>query len=159
VGPSLWCSGETELGYGWNYIELNPPISVCGCSVEPGEPPSAPRILIAATNLSEYACFYPEWGCDNISTQVLNGCEMHEFGCLGALYPRPYNSYYSTMHSGFYGQNFEYCPPEWFRDQGDTTPDATEYGYVELAWRIYLVCNGPTAAKSATWGGIKAMYR
>jgi hypothetical protein len=84
---------------------------------------------------------------------------MHEYSCLPTIYPRPYNSYYPTIHSGFYGQNFGYCPPMWFADSRDTSPDATVYGYVELAWRIYLVCSGPTNVEPTTWGNIKSMYR
>ncbi len=50
-------------------------------------------------------------------------------------------------------------PPVWFTDQNDTTPDAAQYGYVELAWRIYLVCSGPTSTEPTAWGNIKSMYR
>ena len=63
------------------------------------------------------------------------------------------------MHSGYYGQGFRYCPPRWFKDGRDTTPDAIEYGYVELAWRIYLTCSGPSGVEPTTWGNIKSMYR
>jgi len=158
VGPSLWNSGIRGLDYAWNYLNVDPPISICGCSVNPGSPPSAPRILITATHLGNPPS-YPQWGADNISTQLEQGCEFHEISCLPALYPRPYNSYYPTMHSGYYGQGFRYCPPRWFKDRRDTTPDAIEYGYIELAWRIYLTCSGPTGAEPTTWGNIKSMYR
>jgi hypothetical protein len=63
------------------------------------------------------------------------------------------------MHSGFYGQNFTYCPPQGLLDGRDTTPDGTQFGFVELAWRVYLLCTGPTAGEPATWGDIKSMYR
>jgi hypothetical protein len=158
VGPSLWNSGTMGTDYAWNYIMVDPPISICGCSVNPGSPPSAPRILVTVTHTGS-DCSYPDWGADNISTAALQGCDMHEYSCLASLYPRPYSSYYPTIHSGFYGQNFEYCPPLWWADGRDTTPDATEYGYVELAWRIYLICSGPTNARPSTWGNIKSMYR
>jgi len=131
VGAALWNSGVVELSYGWNYIDVDPPVSICGCCIEPGNPPQAPRILIAATVLGYHGSgYYPVWGFDNIGDNLENGC---------------------AMHSGFYGQAFEHCPPQWFRDPGDTTPDGTLYGYVELAWRIYLACHGPTAVQPVTW--------
>jgi len=158
IGPSLWNSGPWETGYAWNYIPVDPPISICGCSVNRGSPPSAPRILVTATHIGS-ECTYPQWGLDNISTHVEQGCEFHEYSCLPSIYPRPYNSYYSTMHSGYYGRDFQYCPPLWFKDGRDTTPDATLYGYIELAWRIYLICSGPTSVEPTTWGNIKSIYR
>ncbi len=158
IGPSLWRSGILELDSGWNYVNINPPISICGCSVDPGNPLSGPRILVTATH-GGYPAYYPNWAADNISTVVERGCDFHGLSCLPALYPRPYNSYYPAMHSGFYGQNFQYCPPLWFKDGRDTTPDATDYGYIELAWRIYLICSGPTNVEPTTWGNIKGMYR
>lgn len=99
------------------------------------------------------------WGADNISTPLGEGCPMHDLGCLPALYPRPYVGHYSIMHSGYYGQGFEYCPPLWFKDGNDTTADGSQYGFVELKWRIYLACSGPTATEGTTWGDIKSMYR
>jgi hypothetical protein len=62
------------------------------------------------------------------------------------------------MRSGYYGQGFEYCPPQLFKDGYDTTPDGSQYGFLELAWRIYLTCSGPTEAATTTWSDIKAMY-
>jgi hypothetical protein len=159
VGPSLWRSGTVELRYGWSDISVDPVLSICGCCVDPGEPPAAPRLLITATHLTPDWCDLPIWGFDNISTAVENGCDMHEYGCMPALYPRPHSSHYSGIHSGFYGQEFEYCPPQLFKDPNDTTPDGTQYGYLELLWRIYLGCYGPTVTQPATWGGIKSMYR
>ncbi len=158
VGPSLWNSGDMETAAGWNVIDVDPPISICDCAIDPGPPPSAPRILITATMVG-YEATYPAWGLDNIGYAVAQGCVMHDVGCLPALYPRPYNSHYTTIHSGYYGVNFEYCPPAWFLDGYDTTPDGTLYGFIELAWRIYLICSGPTATEPSTWGNIKSMYR
>jgi len=158
VGPSLWSSGPWETGYAWNYIPVERPICLTGCSVNPGSPQSAPRILVTATHTGSEGV-YPAWGFDNISTNVAQGCEMHDYSCLPALYPRPYSSMYVTMHSGFYGQNFVYSPPLWFKDGRDTTPDAIEYGHIELAWRIYLTCSGPTNVEPTTWGNIKNIYR
>jgi hypothetical protein len=83
---------------------------------------------------------------------------MHEYGCMPVLYPRPYASHYSTIHSGYYGHDFEYCPPQWFKEPNDSTPDGTEYGFIELAWRIYIGCDGPTQTQSTTWGSIKTLY-
>ena len=159
IGPSLWNSGHYwRMYYGWNYVEIDPPISVCGCCVNSGPPPSAPRILVAATHGGTYAT-YPTWGCDVISYPVLMMCDMHDYGCLPALYPRPYNSHYEVIHSGFYGKGFQYCPPQRFPDGNDSTPDASIYGFTELAWRIYLICSGPTEVESATWSEIKSMYK
>jgi hypothetical protein len=159
IGPPLWSSGEWWTGYAWNYIPVYPPLCLTGCSAIQGDPPARPRILITASHIGRYNTTYPSWGFDNISTGVEVGCDMHEYSCLPSLYPRPYNSYYPTIHSGFYGQDFEYCPPLWFRDKRDTTPGATQYGYIEMAWRIYLTCSGPTNVEPTTWGNIKSMYR
>jgi hypothetical protein len=106
-----------------------------------------------------YDGYYPAWGCDNISTALETGCIMHDYGCLPALYPRPYVSNYTSMRSGVYGQNFEYCPPQLFKDGRDTTPDGSQYGFIELAWRLYVACGGPTEREGTRWGDIKSMYR
>ena len=159
VGPSLWNSGiYWQMYYGWNYLEIDPPITICGCAVDPGPPPSGPRILVTATHGGTLAT-YPAWGFDDISTPLEQGCTMHDYGCLPAGYPRPSAGHYSTIHSGYYGNNFQYCPPQWFKEGGDSTPDASQYGFMELAWRIYVSCPGPTHVENTTWGGIKSMYR
>ena len=156
VGPSLWNSGPQETGFAWNYYAVDPPISICPCTVIGLE---YPRILVTATHVGAQGV-YPAWGTDNISTPIEQACIMHDYGCLPAYYPRPYNSHYTSMHSGFYGNRaFNYCPPQWFVDGHDTTPDATVYGFVELAWRVYVICSGPTETESSTWGSIKSMYR
>jgi hypothetical protein len=158
VGPSLWNSGEYWTGYAWNYVDVTPPLCLSSCAVGTG-PISAPRLLVTATHIGRVDPTYPAWGFDNVSTPVMDGCELHESSCMPTTYPRPYNSYYARMHSGFYGQDFEYCPPLWFRDWRDSTPDAAEYGYIEICWRVYLVCSGPTDVQPTTWGNIKSMYR
>lgn len=158
VGPSLWTSSPWETHYAWNYIPVDPPLSICDCSVDPGPPPSGPRILIISTKIGVCGS-YPAWGFDNISTQVEQGCEMIDLSGRPALYPRPENSYYGTIHSGYYGTDFMYCPPIWIADGRDTTPDYSQFGAVELAWTIYLNCSGPTATEPSTWGNIKSMYR
>jgi hypothetical protein len=159
VGPPLWTSEEFTPCFGWTYITIDPPISICQCSVDPGPPPSGPRILVTATHVGIY-CVYPCWGFDNISWAIQEGCAMHDEGCLPALYPRPYSSNYGTMHSGYYGNGgFDYCPAQWFLDPLDTTPDGTQYGFLELAWTVYLICAGPTEVSPTSWGNIKSMYR
>jgi hypothetical protein len=158
VGPPLWNSGRYQTGFAWNYVYVDPPLCITDCVLYPGPPPPSPRLLLMVTH-GPYDATYPAWGFDNIGTNVEMGCDMHEQSCLQCLYPRPYNSHYTAIHSGFYGPDFEYCPPLWFKDQEDTTPDATQYGYVELAWRIYLACYGPSGVESTTWGNVKSIYR
>jgi len=158
VGPSLWTSGPWEFHYAWNYIPVDPPLSICDCSVDPGPPPSGPRILIASTAIGTDGG-YPAWGFDNISTGLEQGCEMIDIGGWPALYPRPYNSHYATLHSGYYGPDFMYSPPQRFCDGRDTTRDCSQFGFIEFAWTIYLICSGPTATVPTTWGNIKSMYR
>jgi hypothetical protein len=157
VGPAVWNSGPYETGFGWNYVTVDPPISVCGCATTQ-DPPTASRILVTTTHTGPHGQ-YPAWGFDNIGTAVETGCQMTDEGGMDALYPRPYTSHYETMHSGFYGRSFAYCPPEWFLDKSDTTPDGSDLGYVELAWRVYVTCSGPTGVESASWGQIKTIYR
>ncbi|MGQ9811661.1 MAG: hypothetical protein ACUVQ7_10030 [bacterium] len=154
IGGSLWNSGGIETRWGWNYIPVSPPLEVCPCVISPNY---APRFLITATMIGSDAT-YPAWGMDNISTPIETGCQMHDYGCLTALYPRPYVSHYPTIHTGYYGPNFQYCPPLWFLD-GRDDGTGTLYGFIELAWRIYMICDGPTPTEESSWGSIKAMYR
>jgi hypothetical protein len=158
VGGSLWNSGPVEFCVGgWNYVDVDPDLCVSACATEPGG--GYPRILIAATAIGT-DCTYPAFGFDNLSTPVQDGtCALHDTGCLPALYPRPYVSHYSTIHSGFYGPAFQYCPPLVFADGRDTSADYSVYGLIELAWRVYLINSGPTAVEPSTWGNIKSMYR
>jgi hypothetical protein len=155
--PSLpfpvWSSGPKELcTAGWNYI----PVNFCFGSCWTQLPISYPRYLFTAKHIGTDAR-YPQWGFDNISTPLALGGQMHDEGCCPALYPRPQVSHYTTIHSGYYGVNFQYCPPLGFLDSGDTTGNT--YGFIELAWRIYLWNTGPTAVEPSTWGSIKSMYR
>ena len=159
IGPSLWSSGAMSLGYAWNRILVDPPVSICPCAVDPGPPPSTPRVLVTATHTDLDFGDDIMWGADNISTLIEKGCLMHDIGCLPVLYPRPYVGHYSTMHSGYYGQGFEFCPPYGFVDGNDTTADGSQYGFIELAWRITMVLSGPTGTEPTTWSGIKSMYR
>ncbi|MGD8628983.1 MAG: hypothetical protein PVH52_07855 [bacterium] len=158
VGGSIWNSGPYETGFGWNYVTFEPPLCVTDCAALPGPPSASPRVLVTARMVGSDGT-YPAWGMDNIGTPVDLGCAMHDSGCLPALYPRPVTSAYPTVHSGYYGPNFQYCPPLWFADGADTTPDAGTYGFIELAWRLYLACEGPTGAESSSWGNIKRIYR
>ncbi|MFH1312208.1 MAG: hypothetical protein ABIJ00_03185 [Candidatus Eisenbacteria bacterium] len=159
VGPSLWNSGPVETQFSWNEILIDPPLDLSGCYIHAGPPASTPRFLVTATHTGTDGT-YPAWGFDNVGTAVIDGCAMHAFGCLPALYPRPSVSHYPTMRSGFYGENetFEYCPPERFVDGADTTFDARVYGLVELAWRVQLDCD-PNATEETTWGKVKSLYR
>lgn len=158
VGPSLWNSGPVETVHNWGFIDVDPPIFLTSCCIDPGPPPEYPRILITATHVGSDAT-YPRWGTDNISAPIAEACEMHDIGCLNALYPRPTSSHYTTIHSGYYGVDFTYCPPLWFLDGDDTSAGGTDFGYVEFAWRLYLLCEGPDAVEPTSWGVIKNMYR
>jgi hypothetical protein len=158
VGGSLWNSGPVETHRNWNIIDITPPLCITGCCVDPGPPPSGPRILVTATHTGTEAT-YPEWGLDNISAPVEQGCEMHDVGCLPILYPRPAVSHYATMHSGYYGVDFAHCPPYWFQDGSDTTIDGSVYGFLELAWSILLNESGPSGTGPSTWSDIKSMYQ
>jgi hypothetical protein len=157
LGPSMWNSGPVETHFGWNYFWIEPALCVvdCVCSVEPR---AYPRILLTATMTGDNGV-YPAWGFDNISQALDEGCLMHDYGCATALYPRPSNSHYPIMHSGYYGNGQISCPPAWFCDGNDQTPECNEYGFVELAWRVLLTCAGPSATEPSTWGKIKRIYR
>jgi hypothetical protein len=157
VGPALWNSGPYETMKGWNDVIVDPPVVVTDCSTLPG--PSSPRILFIARHTGTDAT-YPQWGFDNISEPLYDpsGCPMHDIGCLPVLYPRPQTSYYDMIHTGYYGIDFEYCPPYVFLDGADTTEDGSVYGLVELAWKVTLECNGP-AVEPGTWGRLKSMYK
>lgn len=157
IGEALWNSGPCETKYGWNYVDVDLPLCLTSCSVGPGPPPVAPRILVTAECIgTEWT--YPLWGFDTISRPLEAGCELHEMTSFAALYPRPDVSYYTTMRTGFYGVDFEHCPPLWIPSPDSLGPGGG-YGFVEACWRIYLICDGPTEAGPSTWGNIKSMYR
>jgi hypothetical protein len=151
VGPALWSSGPVETSIGWNYIVPSDPVNTY-----PHD-----QVLLTATCTGSQGD-YPIWAIDNVSTPVLYGCELHDYCCLPLLYPRPYSSHFSTMHSGYYGQDFAYCPPQWFMDSRDTTPNGTMWGYAELAWRLYFICSGSSGVvpeePGTSWSKIKSMY-
>ena len=160
IGAPLWSSGPKELcAGGWNYVVVTPGVCVTKCFTEMvGGMKAYPRVLVTAKMIGSSA-IYPQWGFDNIASHVnaVPSCAMHDYGCCPALYPRPYVSHYSTIHTGYYGVDFAYCPPQWFLDGGDTVGNV--FGFIELAWRIYLTNSGPTATEPSTWGNIKSMYR
>ena len=168
VGGSLWNSGQLDTHFGWNYFVVDPPLCLTSCTTVPGPPPREPRILVTAT-ITGTDGISPAFGLDNISTAIAQGCILHGVGCMPALYPRPYVSHYPAIHSGYYGVNFQYCPPLNFCDGRDTTcvaslcmPDGSngqQFGFIELAWRIYVVCEGPTAREPSSWSNIKRIYR
>lgn len=154
----MWNSGSVESTYGWNYIPMSPYLLIEDCCIDLDPFPMRPRILIVATHIGT-DCSYPSWGMDNISSSIEIGCQMHDRGCYNALYPRPYISHYQAMHSGYYGVDFEYCPPQWFADGRETTETYDEFGFLELAWRLYVHSRYYKATEPATWGTIKAMFR
>jgi hypothetical protein len=156
----LWNSGPVETGFAWNYIYVEPPLCLTPCYDQP-------FMVVVTANHTGTDGIYPAWGMDNISTAIETGCELHDYGCMPATFPR--NCWADCMpgltgicvHSGYFGNGdpCQYDPPLWFCDGRDTTPDCSQFGPLELAWRIYLICAGPTANETSTWGNIKTMYR
>jgi hypothetical protein len=153
----LWNSGPIETAFAWNYIYVEPPLCFTYC--EPN-PYGYPVVTVTATMTGTNG-IYPAWGMDNISTTLEVGCLLHDLGCLPVYYPRtaPGVDPATCVHGGYFGTDPTYCPPAGFLDGRDTTPDGTQYGFIELAWRIYVGCSGPTSAEPSTWGNIKSMYR
>jgi hypothetical protein len=139
VGPVLWTSGPVETQVGWTDVVIDPPVGVGDCFSDPGPPPSAARVLVTATHIGTM-CSYPQWGLDNVSRPVIEGCAMHDISCLPVLYPRPRTSHYATIHTGYYGTDSETCPPQPILDPNDHTPDGTHYGHLELAWKLHVQC-------------------
>jgi hypothetical protein len=163
----IYQSGGVEFHFGWQYyyFDVDPdtpgdqPLCITPCCVEPGPPPGYPTILITATHIGG-AGPYPAWGWDNISTPIAQGAILHDIGCMPVVYPRwPCDTYapQAMVHSGYIGTfPFEYWPPLAFLDGADTN---FHFGCLELAWRIYVICEGPTAAQPTSWGNIKSMYK
>jgi len=150
----LWNSGPLETHYAWNYYLIDPPLCLTPCySVDNYS-------IVVTAHMTGTEGIYPAWGFDNISTAIETGCIMHDLGCLPALYPRVACGYGTPMVRGGYigTYPFEYWPPLGFLDGRDTTPDGSMFGCIEMAWRIYLICDGPTATQPSTWGNIKSMY-
>jgi hypothetical protein len=154
----LWQSGRIGTHFGWNYVDVNDPdgISLCPCSEYDF---MYPRVIVTLTMVGTEG-MYPAVGFDNISTTIEAGCDMHDIGCLTALYPRDWcGGSDPRVHSGLVGTYpFEYWPPLGFCDGGDTTPDCSQYGYVDLALRLYVLCTEPTEVQPTSWGEIKSLY-
>ncbi len=150
----LWNSGPVETGFAWNYIPVDPFVCLTPCYN------GDVSFVVTATHTGTDG-IYPAWGLDNISTSIETGCVLHDYGCLPAVYPRMACGTVGPMvHGGYIGTYpFEYWPPQAFLDGADTTPDGTQFGAIELAWRVYIGCAGPTATEPSSWGNIKSMYR
>jgi hypothetical protein len=146
---NLWNSGDVETGPGWNYFDIIPPLSICPCFDGMDL-----TFVVTATMVGTDAT-YPAWGMDNVSTAIETACELHDYGCLPLVYPR------ASVMSGYFGNGdpCQYDPPLVFGDGRDTTPDLSMFGPIELAWRVYLICSGPTDVEPSTWGNIKSMYK
>jgi hypothetical protein len=155
----IWNSGPWETHFAWNYIPVEPPQCLTPCCVDP-LPDCNPVVVVTATMVGSDAS-YPAWGMDNISTTIEKGCVLHDYGCMPVVYPRGWCGGSATkVHSGYIGTfPFENWPPLCFLDGGDTTPDGSMFGCLDFAWRIYLICDGPTPTKPSTWGNIKRIYR
>jgi hypothetical protein len=150
----LWSSGPLETHYAWNYFDVHPPLPLTTCWASD----NFGFVLTATMTGSEGG--YPAWGFDNISTALETGCLMHDVGCLPVVHPRgACGGIDPKVHTGYIGTfPFEYWPPAEFCDGRDTTPGCSQFGSVELAWRVYMFCSGPDATKPSTWGNLKSMY-
>ena len=150
--PLFWLggTGPVETGPGWNYFVFDPPVSICPCwdGVDY-------LTFIITMHMTGTDGVYPAVGMDNVSTAIEVGCELHDYGCLPLAYPR------ATVQSGYYGNGdpCQYDPPAIFCDGRDSTPDCSLYGPIEMAWRAYIICAGPTDVETSTWGNIKSMYQ
>jgi hypothetical protein len=165
-GPQIhvWGSGPYETAFGWNYIYTDPVcLTECWSECAGGAYPAGPQILVTL-RMTGTQGVYPAVGFDNISTPLGLGYVMHDIGCLPAFWPRmilePGQCPCNNAHGGYFGSYFwEILPPESFIDGRDTTPDGSQYGAIEMAWRILIICGGPTSAEPSTWSNIKSMYR
>jgi hypothetical protein len=153
----VWNSGPVETGYAWNYFDVVPPVCLFECYYG-----AYTGVVVTATHTGPNGT-YPAWGMDNISTSLETGCIMHDYACLPASYPRAWCGSQAgvgyQVHGGYIGTYaFEYWPPLCFLDGRDTTADGSQFGCIELAWRIYIICEGFTPTQPSTWGNIKSMY-
>jgi hypothetical protein len=151
----LWNSGPFETGFAWNYCYVDPPLCLTDCGQ------IGPKFVVTAT-MTGTDGIYPAFGMDNISTPIEQGYpDLIERNGLPCPYPRFACSAGDPMvHSGYIGTfPFQYWPPLAFLDGDDTTEDGSQFGAIELAWRVYIICGGPTATEPSSWGNIKSMYR
>ena len=153
----IWNSGPFETGFAWNYIYVDPPLCLTAC--DPTGVDVKPFVVTATHTGTDG--IYPAWGMDNISTTLELACDFHDYSCLPAPYPRVGCGMGTpAVHGGYIGTfPFEYWPPDPFLDGRDTTPDGSQFGAIELAWKCYIICAGPTATEPSSWGNIKSMYR
>jgi hypothetical protein len=168
-GCNIWNSGPLESHFGWNYFEIRPPVAldICPDFCSPWEQGCPyPTILLTMTMTGAEGT-YPAIGFDNVSTPAGQGCAMHDIGCLPALYPRngP-GGQEPRVRSGYLGNSgFDHWPPRPIPDgRHATRPSGAQwYGFVEPAWRVNVICYGPSAAQKqaqpATWGAIKSLYK
>jgi len=166
----LWNSGPMETHFGWNYFSTWPTgveLDDCPDFCPPWQE-DCPYPTIAVTmTMTGADGTYPAVGFDNVSMPMEQGCSIHEVGCLPAVYTRGGPSGVEPrVRSGYVGSYpFEHWPPRPFPDgKHASLPSGAEwYGYVETAWRVYLLCTGPSLAppqtQTATWGAIKSLYR
>jgi hypothetical protein len=160
----LWNSGPIETHFGWNYLEVDPPVYVWPCWDYEEWPPAAPAIVVTMTFVGSEGG-YPMIAFDNIGTAVEVGCLMHDYGCLPALYPRSrMGGDDPSIHSGYVGKYaFEHWPPLPFPDGIFTDPWGSGcFGFVELAWQIYfplVPMRTPEGIQPASWSSIKSLYR
>jgi hypothetical protein len=167
MNPLMHICDVTVSGthFGWNYIPFPDTCCVTPCAMV-WPPPAYPRVIITASMVGLLGS-YPAWGCDNISTALEQGCVMHDLCCYPVYWPRmcpvacAMPTFPEFTHSSYFGTYFwEYGPPGLcFCDGRDTTPSCTQFGAIELAWRIYLDCLGPTGVEPSKWGDIKGMFQ
>jgi hypothetical protein len=162
----LWNSGPLDLGFGWNEFEVWPLVEISRCAAECGNWDPTSKCFALTMTMVGTGGDYPAVGFDNVGTSVEAGCVLHDVGCLPAVFPRSWAGGSGTrVHSGYVGAYpFQYWPPLGL-------PDGLIYsgglgfgcGFVEAAWRMYFHCTYPTrfetTIQSASWGGIKNLYR
>ena len=154
----LWNSGPYECNVGWNYLEIDPPLCLTDCCLDP-QPDCNPSIVVTIT-MTGYEHIYPEIAFDCPYAVALFGYPWHDIGCLPAVVPRgPCGGPAPAVHGGYIGSYpFQYWPPFPLCDFADSTPDCTQFGYIEWRCTIDLLHSGPTATETSTWGNIKSMY-
>jgi hypothetical protein len=143
-GYSLWRSGPLETHFGWNYFDVNDPdgrpLSVAGCFDGVATSFAVTMHMVGSEGV------YPMVGFDNIGTALEVACELHDRGCMPAVYPRDWaGGEEPRVHSGYVGQSrFQYWPPLGMPDGTCVSPGSVcERGFVEAAWRIYMACWSP----------------